>query len=332
MKPDRFFYTAAGAIFLVLIVLGFQQYIFHGKHVDGSPIAPVMLAIVVAHSTAIFLWFVGFFVQALLISTHNRRVHRSLGWGVVGIAALIVVTGPLVATRSVQVDSGAGGFRLAEPAVSAGDVYGDCAVRGVRDDRRAEPQAAAHSQADDADGLAGDCERSDGADRAGWFDLRGSPLDGDLWAGGDAGIAAAGGARGDDAELRSAVCDGAGRDDGGDAGGGKAGDDERVGGLGGDDFEAVRGVVARAREVRAPRGAAVLGASAAGGGQALQLRCQQSHKVNCRKRRADGILAKASIDRFARLSWCSAGTALPGHAVQQCRGGRADNDRSCIQT
>ena len=46
----------------------------------------------------------GFFVQALLISTHNRRLHMTLGWGVVGIAALIVVTGPLVATRSLQVD------------------------------------------------------------------------------------------------------------------------------------------------------------------------------------------------------------------------------------
>ncbi len=102
MKPDRFFYTAAGAIFLVLTVLGFQQYIFHGKHFDGSPIAPVMLAIVVAHSSAIFAWFVMFFVQALLISTHNRRVHMTLGWGVVGIAALIVVTGPLVAYRSIQ--------------------------------------------------------------------------------------------------------------------------------------------------------------------------------------------------------------------------------------
>jgi hypothetical protein len=104
MKPDRFFYVAAGAIFMVLIVLGFQKYIFHGQHVDGSPIAPVMLAIVVAHSSAIFAWFVGFFVQSLLISTHNRRLHMTLGWGVVGIAALIVVTGPLVATRSLQVD------------------------------------------------------------------------------------------------------------------------------------------------------------------------------------------------------------------------------------
>ena len=103
MKPDRFFYVAAGAIFLVLIVIGFKQYIFHGRHFDGSPIAPVMLALVVAHSSAIFAWFTMFFVQALLISTHNRRVHMKLGWGVVGIAALIVVTGPLVAYRSIQV-------------------------------------------------------------------------------------------------------------------------------------------------------------------------------------------------------------------------------------
>lgn len=50
VKPDRFFYTAAGAIFLVLTVIGFQHYIFGGRHVDGSPIDPSMLAAVVAHS------------------------------------------------------------------------------------------------------------------------------------------------------------------------------------------------------------------------------------------------------------------------------------------
>ncbi len=103
MKPNRFFYTAAGAVFLILTVLGFQHYIFHGKHFDGSPIAPVMLPIVVAHSSAIFAWFVMFFVQALLISTHNRRLHMTLGWGVAAIAATIAVTGPLVAFRSIRV-------------------------------------------------------------------------------------------------------------------------------------------------------------------------------------------------------------------------------------
>lgn len=102
MKPDRLFYTAAGAVFLVLTVVGFQHYIFGGKHFDGTPIDPLMLATVVAHSTAIFAWFVLFFVQALLISAQNRRLHMKLGWSVLVIGSMIAVTGPLVATRSVR--------------------------------------------------------------------------------------------------------------------------------------------------------------------------------------------------------------------------------------
>jgi hypothetical protein len=102
MKPERLFYTAAGAIFLVLTVLGFRHYIFEGRHFDGSPIDPSMLATVVAHSSAIFAWFVLFFVQALLISTRNRRLHMKLGWSVLVIASAIAVTGPLVATRSIR--------------------------------------------------------------------------------------------------------------------------------------------------------------------------------------------------------------------------------------
>lgn len=102
MKPDRLFYTAAGAIFLVLTVVGFQHYIFAGKHFDGSPISPLMLATVIAHSSAIFAWFVLFFVQSLLISTRNRGIHMKLGWSVLVIGTMIAVTGPLVASRSVR--------------------------------------------------------------------------------------------------------------------------------------------------------------------------------------------------------------------------------------
>lgn len=104
VKPDRLFYTAAGAIFLVLIVIGFQHYIFGGKHVDGTPIDPSILATVVAHSSSIFGWYVLFFVQSLLISTQNRRLHMKLGWSVLVIASMIALTGPLVATRSIRLD------------------------------------------------------------------------------------------------------------------------------------------------------------------------------------------------------------------------------------
>lgn len=102
MKSERLFYTASGAIFLALTVIGFQHYIFAGRHFDGSPISPLMLATVVAHSSAIFAWFVLFFVQSLLISTQNRRLHMKLGWSVLVIGSTIAVTGPLVALRSVR--------------------------------------------------------------------------------------------------------------------------------------------------------------------------------------------------------------------------------------
>lgn len=105
MKRDRYFYTCVGAIFLVLTVIGFHRYIFGGRLVDGSPIQPAMLATVIAHSTAIFAWFLLFFVQSLLIASRNRRLHMKLGWSVLVIASTIAVTGPLVAIRSTRLEN-----------------------------------------------------------------------------------------------------------------------------------------------------------------------------------------------------------------------------------
>jgi ABC-type multidrug transport system fused ATPase/permease subunit len=105
MKHDRFFYTGCGAMFLVLTVLGFRNYIFGGRLFDGAPIKPAMLAAIVAHSSAVFAWFLLFFVQSLLISMKNRRVHMKLGWSVLVIALLIAVTGPIVAVRSTRIEN-----------------------------------------------------------------------------------------------------------------------------------------------------------------------------------------------------------------------------------
>jgi len=106
MKPDRLFYTATAVLFLLLTVVGFQRYIFGGKHFDGTPIDATMLAIVIAHSSAIFAWFLLFFVQSLLIASKNRSLHIKLGWSVLLIGGLIAVTGPVVATHSIRLFPG----------------------------------------------------------------------------------------------------------------------------------------------------------------------------------------------------------------------------------
>ena len=106
MKRDRYFYTCAGAVFLVLIVLGFRHYIFGGRLPNGAPILPGMLTAIVVHSTAVFAWFLLFFVQALLIPTQNRKLHMKLGWAGVAIAAAIAVTGPYVALCETRLEPG----------------------------------------------------------------------------------------------------------------------------------------------------------------------------------------------------------------------------------
>jgi hypothetical protein len=93
MKPDRLFYSTAGAIFLVLTAIGFRHYVFGGTHTDGSPIDPSILVVVVLHSSAIFAWYVLFFVQSLLISVRNRKLHMKLGWSVPVVGATIACTG-----------------------------------------------------------------------------------------------------------------------------------------------------------------------------------------------------------------------------------------------
>jgi uncharacterized membrane protein YozB (DUF420 family) len=102
MKIDRYFYSTVGAIFLVLMVIGFRHFLLAGKAMGGDDINPVMFRLDAVHGTAIMAWFVLFFVQALLISVRNRKLHMQLGWSVLVIGATIAVTGSLVAIRSVQ--------------------------------------------------------------------------------------------------------------------------------------------------------------------------------------------------------------------------------------
>lgn len=114
-KPDRLFYTAAGAIFLVLTVIGFRHYIFRGRHFDGTPIDASILMTVVAHSSSIFAWYVLFFVQSLLISSRKRRLHMKLGWSVLVIASTIALTGPVVALRSLRLNPNGAPFDWTAP-------------------------------------------------------------------------------------------------------------------------------------------------------------------------------------------------------------------------
>jgi hypothetical protein len=103
MKAERLFYSSAGALFLLMMAVGFREFILHGHGQGGRLIDPGILPIVIAHGLAIATWYTLYFVQALLITLRRRKLHMTLGWAAVAVGLTIAVTGPLVAVRSVQV-------------------------------------------------------------------------------------------------------------------------------------------------------------------------------------------------------------------------------------
>lgn len=102
MKKDRWFYSATGATFIVMMLVGFRWFVTSGKAAGGSEIDPVMVRLDAVHGLAIATWYVLFFTQSLLIGVRNRQLHFKLGWSAIAVAGAILITGPWVAIRSVQ--------------------------------------------------------------------------------------------------------------------------------------------------------------------------------------------------------------------------------------
>jgi hypothetical protein len=102
VKTDRWFYSAAGATFIVMMLVGFRWFVTSATGDGGRVIDPVMFRLDLVHGLAIAAWYVLFFTQSLLIGVGNRRLHFKLGWSAIAVALVIVTTGQLVAIRSVR--------------------------------------------------------------------------------------------------------------------------------------------------------------------------------------------------------------------------------------
>ncbi len=103
MKTDRWFFSAAGLSFLVLMLVGFRAFVTSLSGAGGRVIDPTIFRLDLIHGLAIAAWYVLFIVQSLLITGRSKRLHFKLGWSVLVVASCIVVTGSWVAIRSVRI-------------------------------------------------------------------------------------------------------------------------------------------------------------------------------------------------------------------------------------
>jgi hypothetical protein len=90
----QYFYLCMSLLIAVVVVYGFSHTI--GKNLlHASPIPPFILTI---HSIVFPGWVLFFILQSALVRSRSVRLHRTLGWFGVALAAGVLVIGYLTAT------------------------------------------------------------------------------------------------------------------------------------------------------------------------------------------------------------------------------------------
>jgi hypothetical protein len=94
-KPaaERFFYASATILLLMLTIIGFRLFYFHGQAYPGHPLPPPIRTLMIVHGVAMSSWMLFAIVQPLLVATGHRRLHMTLGKIGAAIALVLVALG-----------------------------------------------------------------------------------------------------------------------------------------------------------------------------------------------------------------------------------------------
>ncbi|HVU33917.1 MAG TPA: hypothetical protein VHE61_10810 [Opitutaceae bacterium] len=101
-NPTRWLYAAFAALLVILMFVGFQQFYLHGRAYPAHPFPPPLRGILILHGVLMTGWMTLFLVQPLLIASHNRKMHITLGTLGAVLAAAMVIVGlytPIATTR-----------------------------------------------------------------------------------------------------------------------------------------------------------------------------------------------------------------------------------------
>ena len=90
----QYFYLCMSLLIAVVVVYGFSHTIGHNL-LHASPLPPFILTI---HAIVFPGWVLFFILQCALVRTRNVRLHRTLGWFGIALAAGVLIIGYLTAT------------------------------------------------------------------------------------------------------------------------------------------------------------------------------------------------------------------------------------------
>jgi hypothetical protein len=104
-RSGRLFYLGIGLAIIAAVVIGFSRSIGEGL-LHPTSARPLTLHVHVALFTA---WLLVFVAQAVLVGARKMRWHRRLGYGSIGLASAMVVSGVATTIVMTQLRAAEGG-------------------------------------------------------------------------------------------------------------------------------------------------------------------------------------------------------------------------------
>lgn len=102
VRLERWFFSFAGVAMLACVLVGFEQFYFHGRAYPNREITPPIRSLVIAHGLTMAAWILLGILQPLLVATGNRKVHRKIGVVGAGLAACVVAIGIPVGIQGMK--------------------------------------------------------------------------------------------------------------------------------------------------------------------------------------------------------------------------------------
>ena len=99
----RYLYAGFSVLLLILMFTGFQLFYMHGRAFPDRPLTPPIRNYIILHGVSTTMWMGLLVTQALLISQRLTKLHMKLGLLGAGLAALVTISGILVAFGSARV-------------------------------------------------------------------------------------------------------------------------------------------------------------------------------------------------------------------------------------
>jgi len=97
MKPQHTrFYLLLSILILLMVLLGFGHSFFLRAFVEQPYFLKELPTVVYLHGIVMTIWFVMIVVQSALVNVKQVKLHMTLGWGLVALAALVIITGLIV--------------------------------------------------------------------------------------------------------------------------------------------------------------------------------------------------------------------------------------------